>query len=152
MTGRNNVRLAIFVDGQWIVSHFSLKEFENSRGWAMVHHSVVESLEKLRSALSEMMGEEIEIIVTNATRTEEENTRLGERYGWTSEGGKVAKNSKHLEKYGGIAVDFYARKKQGKGRIPSELVGSVARRYFCFVKSDYPDGHVHADNRNLEKQ
>jgi hypothetical protein len=23
----------------------------------------------------------------------------------------------------------------------------VSRRYFDFVKDDYPDGHVHADNR-----
>ncbi len=148
MKGRNNLRLAVEMNGKWIITNFTLREFENSKGWAMVHSSVVTSLQSLRTALSKIVGEEVEIIITDSTRTEEENLRLGKTYGWIEEGGKVSKDSRHLDKYGGIAVDFYARTKANRTIIPSKLVGEVATKFFDFVKSDYEDGHTHADNRN----
>jgi hypothetical protein len=50
--------------------------------------------------------------------------------------------------YGGIAVDFYARFKQSKKYIPASKIATLCKKYFDFVKADYPDGHIHADNRN----
>ncbi len=148
MKERNNFRLAVQLNGEWTISHFNLKEFENSKGWAMVHSSVIASLEMLRTELTKLIGEEVEIVITDSTRTEAENENLGKLYGWIDNGGKVAKDSKHLEKYGGIAVDFFARTKPNKRYIPTKLVGEIAKRYFDFVKSDYADGHIHADNRH----
>ncbi|MCX8065994.1 MAG: hypothetical protein N3G21_12630 [Candidatus Hydrogenedentes bacterium] len=149
MKGRNELQLAVEIDGKWVVSHFNLKEFENTQGWAMVHSSVVLSLEKLRAELSRLIGEEVEILITSSTRTEEENNRLGKIYGWITEGGVVSKDSKHLDKYGGVAVDFYVRTKEKRLVVSEELVANTAVRFFDFVKRGYPDGHIHADNRKL---
>ncbi len=154
MKGRNNLRLAIEQDGQWIVTPFSMKEFENKKGWVMIHCSVIFSLTKIREKLTERFGEEIEIIITDSTRTEEELEALAKKLGWTDEGGTVSRNSKHLEKYGGLAVDFYARYKRNKEPILQSIVGEISRKYFDFVKANYKDGHIHGDNRKqleLEK-
>jgi len=148
MKGRNDVQLAVEWDGQWVVTHFNLKEFENENGWVMIHRSVIISLTKIREELGELFGEEVEIVITDSTRTPQQLEHLGEKLGWIDEGGVVARNSKHLERFGGIAVDFYARFKQSKKRIASSSIEMICKKHFDYVKADYADGHIHADNRN----
>ncbi|MGC8737645.1 MAG: hypothetical protein ACP5UA_03240 [Candidatus Hydrogenedens sp.] len=147
MRDRNNVHLAIEFDGRWLITHFNLKEFENKKGWVMIHRSVIISLTKIREELGRYFGEEVEIVITDSTRTPEQLQVLGEKLGWIDEGGVVARNSKHLEEFGGIAVDFYVRFKQSKKRIDSSTIETICKKYFDYVKSDYADGHIHADNR-----
>jgi len=147
MRDRNNLRIAVELNGQWVITHFKLKEFENENGWVMIHRSVIVSLTKVREELAKQHGDEVEIIITDSTRTPQELEELGNKLGWIDEGGIVARDSKHLEKFGGIAVDFYARFKQSKKRIPSYQIEGICRKYFDYVKADYTDGHVHADNR-----
>lgn len=152
MQDRNNLRIAVELNGQWVVSHFNLREFENDNGWVMIHRSVIVSLTQLREELTKMLGEEVEIIITDSTRTPQELENLGKKLGWIDEGGVVARDSKHLEKFGGIAVDFYARFKQSKKRIPSYQIEGLCQKYFDYVKANYADGHIHVDNRKQIKK
>ena len=144
---RNDVRLLCDVDGQ-SVSHFRLREFENADGLAMVHPQLLLALERVRRDLNEMAGETVWVIVKDAVRTQADLERLAVRLGWVDEGGAVSRNSMHLAKYGGIAVDIVAELARSRHRVPQSTLGEVCRRYFDFVKDDYPDGHVHADLRN----
>ncbi|MEA3365076.1 MAG: hypothetical protein U9Q79_05495 [Candidatus Hydrogenedentes bacterium] len=143
---RNDVRLLTRLDGE-DVSHFRLREFENRAGLAMVHPALLESLERVRRDLCEMAGETIWIIITDGVRTQEDLERLAARYGWVDEGGTVARNSKHLVKFGGIAADLVAVNARTRQRVSQKIVGTVCGRHFDWVKGDYNDGHVHADNR-----
>jgi len=149
MSGRNNIPLLAVLDGE-PVSHFNLREFENRDGFAMVHASVLLSLEKTRRDLCARYGEEVWILITDAVRTPEDLQRLAARYGWANEGGTVARHSKHLAEFGGIAVDMVAVVARTRTRVPQEVLGSLCRQHFDFVKDDYKDGHVHADNRKAE--
>ncbi|HOF38492.1 MAG TPA: hypothetical protein PLD73_00340 [Candidatus Hydrogenedentes bacterium] len=144
---RNDVRLLTNLDGRE-VSHFRLREFENAAGLAMVHSTLLESLERVRRDLCEMAGETVWILVTSAVRTEEDLRRLAALYGWTDQGGAVSRNSRHLAKFGGIAADIVAVLERNRARVPQKTLGAVCRRYFDWVKDDYNDGHVHADNRH----
>lgn len=144
--GRNRVRLYTEVAGE-LVSHFWLREFESAAGFVMIHASVPRSLELVRRDLCREAGEEVQILVTDAVRTEEDLRQLAQRYGWTDEGGAVSRDSRHLARYGGAAVDIVARVRGGGHAVSQDRLGAVSRRYFDFVKDDYPDGHVHADNR-----
>jgi len=146
--GRNDLALSVSIDGQ-TVSHFRLREFENRDGLAMVHRSVVESLERVRRDLAVLLDAPVWIIITDAVRTPADLERLANRYGWIDEGGTVARHSKHLSQFGGIAVDLIAVVSHTRERVPQHVVGDVCRRYFDWVKDDYKDGHVHADNRSL---
>ena len=105
--GPNDVQLQVRIDGE-IQSHFRLKEFENADGLAMVHSSVLVSLERVRRDLCVLRGEEVWMIITDAIRTTADLDRLAARLGWNDEGGAVSRSSKHLAKYGGIAVDLVA--------------------------------------------
>lgn len=138
--------LAAEVDGE-LLSHFRLKEFENREGLAMVHATVVESLERVRRDLAAAAGEEVWVIITDAVRTQREQELLAARLGWSDEGGAVSRTSKHLARFGGIAVDLKAVVARSRARVPQKEVGAVCRRHFDWVKDDYADGHVHADNR-----
>ena len=149
--GRNEVRLLTTLEGE-DVSHFRLREFENGDGLAMVHSAALVSLEAVRRDLSAMAGEEVWVIVTDGVRTEADLERLAARLGWVDEGGAVSRDSKHLAKYGGIAVDLVAVSADSRMRVPQATLGKVCRRHFSWVKDDYPDGHVHADNRGLVQQ
>ena len=149
MSGRNNIPLLTLLDGA-PVSHFKLREFENRSGLAMVHASVLLSLEKTRRDLCERYGEEVWILITDAVRTPEDLQRLAARYGWADQGGTVARRSKHLAEFGGIAVDMVAVIARTRARVPQEVLGGLCRKHFSFVKDDYKDGHVHADNRKVE--
>ncbi len=113
-----------------------------------IHVSTLESLERVRRDLCAMMGEEVWIIITDAVRTHAELERLAARLGWTEQGGAVARVSKHLVEFGGIAVDLISVVARTRERVPQETVGAVCRRHFDWVKDDYADGHVHADNRD----
>ena len=148
LQGRNDVALVTAVDGEK-VSHFRLREFENAAGLAMVHSSVLGALERVRRDLCAMAGEEVWVIVKDAVRTRGDLERLAARFGWTDQGGQVARNSKHLAEYGGIAVDLIAVVASTRTRVPQKTLGAVCRRHFDFVKDDYGDGHVHADNREV---
>jgi hypothetical protein len=145
--GRNDVPLAVQVDGEWS-THFRLREFENREGLAMVHRTTLESLERVRRDLAAMKGEEVWILITDAVRTQADLERLAAQLGWTDEGGAVARDSKHLAKFGGIAVDMIAVVARTRERIAQRALGDVCRRHFDWVKDDYADGHVHADNRD----
>jgi len=146
-SGRNDVRLVARVDGEE-VSHFRLREFENAEGLAMVHASVLASLERVRRDLCRAARAEVWIVITDAVRTRRDLERLALRLGWTDQGGLVARRSKHLAEFGGIAVDLIAVVAGTRRRIPQRTLGRVCRRYFDWVKDDYTDGHVHADNRD----
>ncbi len=144
---RNNVRLLIHVDGE-PSSHFRLSEFENRDGLAMVHATLLESLERVRRDLCALAHEEVWLIVIDAVRTPADLRRLAVRFGWTDQGGAVDRDSKHLPHYGGIAVDLVAVLARNGERLPQRVLGVACRRHFDFVRDDYADGHVHADNRD----
>lgn len=146
VSGRNNVSLCAVVDGAR-VSHFKLREFENAEGLAMVHASALTALEQVRRDLCALYGETVHLIVTDAVRTPADLERLAVRYGWTDEGGRVARRSRHLAEFGGIAADLVARVARTRAAVPQHTLGMICRRYFDWVKDDYSDGHVHADNR-----
>jgi hypothetical protein len=143
--GRNRVRLVNPLDGQ--PGHFELREFANADGLAMVHATVLESLERVRRDLCAAEGGEVYVIITDAVRTRADLERLARRYGWIDQGGAVARHSRHLADFGGIAVDLKAVRARGRRRIPQHVLGAVCRKYFDWVKDDYGDGHIHADNR-----
>ena len=145
-SGRNDVRLSVRVDGEE-QTHFRLCEFENHEGLAMVHRTLLESLERVRRDLTVEAGETVWVILTDSVRTQADLERLAARLGWTDEGGAVSRRSMHLAKFGGIAVDLIAVVARTRKRIPQEKVGEVCRRHFDWVKDNYGDGHVHADNR-----
>lgn len=115
----------------------------------MVHASTLRSLEEVRRDLCALAGEDVWVIVTEGVRTPADLERLAGRLGWTDEGGAVSRRSKHLAQFGGIAVDLVAVVARNRERVPQDTVGAVCRRYFDWVKDDYSDGHVHADNRNV---
>jgi hypothetical protein len=143
---RNDVRLLATLDGE-DVAHFRLREFANADGLAMVHPELLIALERVRRDLNAMAGENVWVIVKDGVRTQADLERLAARLGWTDEGGAVSRDSKHLAKYGGIAVDLVAIIAKSRHPVPQATVGEVCRRYFDFVKDDYANGHVHADLR-----
>jgi hypothetical protein len=148
--GRNDVALVVTLDEER-ASHFKLREFENPDGLVMVHRSMLESLERVRRDLCAMMRENVWVFVTDGVRTQADLKRLATRLGWEDEGGVVARRSKHLAEFGGIAVDLVATIARTRERIPQQILGMACRRYFDWVKDDYADGHVHADNRDRAK-
>ncbi len=127
--------------------NFRLSEFENRDGLAMVHRSTLASLELVRADLADIVGEDVWVLVTDAVRTQTDLERLAVRLGWLGEGGAVSRKSRHLAEFGGIAVDFTAVIARTSQRLDTQIVGRVCRLYFDWVKDDYGDGHVHADNR-----
>jgi hypothetical protein len=143
---RNDVRLLATLDGE-DVAHFRLREFANADGLAMVHPEILLALERVRRELNAMAGESVWVIVKDAVRTEADLQRLATRLGWTDEGGTVSRDSMHLAKYGGIAVDLVAIMAKSRHPVPQATVGAICRRHFDFVKDDYANGHVHADLR-----
>jgi len=137
-------------------SHFKLREFQNADGLAMVHSRLLDGLEELRGWLCKLFDEEVWVIITDGIRTQSDLERLAAKYGWIDEGGAVARDSKHLTKYGGIAADikcFKAQPNQNgvRERIAQAIVGHEARKCFAFVKDDYADGHVHVDQWDRKK-
>lgn len=147
----NDILLVASCGGIGVPSNFKLKEFANAEGIAVVHSSLLTRLQYLRLDLGTRFGEEILIIITSGTRTEADLERLAATLGWIDEGGAVARNSKHLVKWGGIAADIKCVKAVSKERIPQEVVGEEARKLFPYVKDDYRDGHVHVDCWDREK-
>lgn len=143
---RNDVRLLTTLDGEDI-AHFRLREFANADGLAMVHPELLLALERVRRELNAMAGETVWVIIKDAVRTQADLERLAVRLGWVDEGGSVSRDSMHLAKYGGIAVDVIAVIANSRHRVPQATLGKVCRRHFDFVKDDYADGHVHADLR-----
>lgn len=143
---RNDVRLLTTVDGEDL-AHFRLREFANAGGLAMVHPELLVALERVRRDLNAMAGETVWVIITDAVRTDADLAKLAARLGWTDEGGAVSRDSMHLAKYGGIAVDLVAIVAASRHRVPQATLREVCRRHFDYVKDDYRDGHVHADLR-----
>ena len=146
---KNDLRLSFRDGNEWHLSHFRMAEFANRAGYVMIDDSVIRSLEKVREDLGKQYECDVEVIVTCGVRTLEDNERLAELLGWTDEGGMVARDSQHLAEYGGIAVDIRAQYKDGAAytRVPADRVGAACQAHFNYVKADYADGHVHADNR-----
>jgi hypothetical protein len=149
---RNDVQLTWEYDGATIESHFKLREFESEIGLVVVDSELVRRLELVRRDLCEVYRQDVQIVITSGTRTEAENEKLAKRLGWCEDGGAVARDSRHLPKYGGIAVDGYARLRQGATWqiVPQKTLGSACRVHFAYVKDDYDDGHVHADCRTAD--
>ncbi len=134
-----------------VSEHFSLHEFENERdGLVVLHPLTLESLEACRTDLCKHYGREIAIVVTCGTRTETSNRALAQRYGWTDTGGRVARNSKHLPKHGGIAVDWHATFAGTQRRCSLKTVAQIAWRHWDVVLDHYPS-HIHTDNRERAK-
>jgi hypothetical protein len=146
---RNDILLTWKYEGAVLDSHFRLCEFEGEDGLVVVDSGLVRSLEHVRRELCAFYRHEVQIVIKSGTRTEAENERLAEKHGWVENGGKVARDSRHLPRYGGIAVDVRAQYRKGGVLVHIEqaTLGSACRAHFAFVKDDYPDGHVHADNR-----
>lgn len=144
--GRNDIPLLVMIDDE-PQSHFRLREFENKEGVAVLHASTLKSLELVRRDLRSEVGETVWVIITDATRTQTDLEALAARLGWIDEGGAVSRRSKHLVKYGGIAVDLIAKVARTRVQLGQRLLGGICRRYFDWVKDNYSDGHVHADNR-----
>lgn len=144
----NNVRLVDPETGR--PGHFVLREFENALHLAAVHPTTLWSLERTREDLNNELGgvDEVIIVVTGGLRLEADQEALAERLGWIDEGGVVSRTSKHLLSEGACAVDFTAKFRSRRMKISQAKVGEVARRHFDFVKDNYPDLHVHADNRD----
>lgn len=146
MKGRPNDVLLSFVENGVIRNtHFSLKEFENKDGVAMVHPLTLQALERLRDALGVAHNQEVLVIITDGTRTRKDLENLAAVYGWIDEGGAVARDSKHLTSNGATAVDIRATCAVTKERVPQKTLGNLCRKYFLYVKDDYEDGHVHVD-------
>ena len=149
MTSSNRVPLMVNLGNGWTRSHFSLHEFANKEGLAIVHPRLLEGLERLRDSLCVAYETDVPILLTCGTRTEKDNGLLAVRLGWIDEGGAVARESKHLPRYGGVAADIYAvlsRPGDPDGiRVPQHILAEHAKRFFSYVKADYPDGHVHVD-------
>ncbi len=143
---RNDVRLLTTLDGA-DVAHFRLREFANAEGLAMVHPEMLLALERVRRDLNAMAGESVWVIIKDAVRTEADLVKLADLLGWADEGGAVSRDSMHLAKYGGIAVDLVAVVAASRHRVPQTTLGDVCRRHFDYVKDDYANGHVHADLR-----
>jgi len=143
---RNDIPLLSYLDGK-PVSNFRLREFENRDGLAMLDARVLSALEKVRRDLALFAGEEVWVIITDCVRTRADLEALAKRLGWADQGGAVARNSKHLAEYGGIAVDLKAAVKSTRTPIAQKTLGEICRRHFSYVKDDYADGHVHADMR-----
>jgi hypothetical protein len=147
---RNDILLTYENDGVVQKSHFKLREFESDSGLVVIDPGLLRSLELVRRDLGRFYSRTVEIVITSGTRTLEENETLGARLGWTDQGGLVARDSMHLPHHGGIAVDLYARYREGNAWVvvPQAVTAQHCKMHFRFVKADYTDGHVHADNRN----
>ena len=149
---RNRVRLPTKLD-EGEVCHFRLSEFESPSGAVCIQPSVLVSLELVRHDLCQQCHDEVEIIINSGTRTDEDNERLAEKYGWVDDGGWVSHTSKHLLRNGACAVDIRARLKRRRSfqpdfnrSIPLKDLALFARQRFDWVK-EYPT-HVHCDNRD----
>ena len=131
-----------------IQENFWLDEFAMAEGTVILHPTIPVSLEMTRYELNVTEGEDVYIVVTGSTRSKATNDELGRRHGWQGFGGTVSKESKHLVEHGACAVDFYAKYKASKKRVPQKTVAKIARKYFDYVNDKYSDGHVHGDNRS----
>jgi len=133
--------------GTAATSHFQLSEFANDDGFALVHPDLLTALELLRFALSAHFKRPVAIRITNATRTPSDNHRLARSLGWSDQGGLVSRISRHLTAYGGIAADVIPYFPETSEPVPVHVVAAAARNFFDYVQADYPDGHVHLDQR-----
>jgi hypothetical protein len=129
--------------GTTMFSHFTLDEFQNSEGWAMVSRELLQALEAIRQTIWDTLKTEHAIQITRATVTEEENRALAARLGWTDEGGKVARDSHHLAKYGGAAADIVAYNLKTKAILPANILAKISSLYVPTVIPYPDDNHVH---------
>ena len=141
MKGRNNIPIS---------PNFNLREFENRDGYVMLHSSILEGLEAVREIINEELGTPIGIFITNAVRTQGDNNRLASKLGWTDQGGTVSRTSKHLWKYGGIAVDIIGVFLDNGEIMDQKMLVPICQEHFDWVR-DYKDGHIHCDNRERAK-
>lgn len=146
MNDRNDIKLIDPATGK--PGHFRLREFENWEGLAMLSPGVLWALERVREKLRAIYAQTVWVIITDSVRTNADIQRLADRLGWIDEGGTVSRDSKHLAKYGGIAVDIIATIASTRKRVPQALLGKICRAHFDWVKDDYANLHVHADNRD----
>lgn len=144
----NDIQIYTRIDGE-LISNFRLREFQNALGWVILHDKVPWALEMTRAALNARYPTWlIQILVTNCTRTRQQNEALARKLGWADDGGVVARESFHLVEFGGIAADFVAYSVARKIPIPAKEVADIAALYFDYVKW-YSDGHIHGDFRKL---
>lgn len=129
--------------------HFKLYEFADGQAddLVVVNPILVTALEELRARIKQTTGNEHEIIITSGTRTEATNNALGEKLGWTDEGGTVSRDSQHLPKHGGVAADIYARTKTIQYQMPMAKLAVLCRGLFDTVIAQY-NSHVHVDVRD----
>ena len=142
-TNRN--RIWTLINGE-LVSHFRASEFEMTDGRVVIDARIPALLEMVRADIHIGSGNEAAIVVTNTCRTQDDLVRLAGEYGWQENGGRVSRDSKHLVKYGGIAVDIQAYYVESGEPVPIPYLAQVCRSWFDFVKPY--DDHVHGDIRD----
>lgn len=149
---KTRIRLYIEDDAGTQRTDFCLHEF------VRIHPSVLRSLQRVRNYLNSDIcyGGGVVIYVTGAALTVADHEALAERLGWIGEvDGLVSRTSKHLVttehpetgELWCLAVDVIAMDTVEGERVPQDLLGAVCEIFFDYVKFDYIDGHVHADNR-----
>ena len=116
---------------------------ERSYRCAVVAEGGVPPLLQLLSSKRALALQEAAALTVKTLAWEEEVNKRALR-----KGGAVARHSRHLAQYGGIAVDLVAVVARSRERVSQSELGEICRRHFDFVKDDYGDGHVHADNRS----
>ena len=129
-----------------LVSHFTMKEFEDLNGQVTLDYYTLLAIEYTREELCHRYKEDVMIIITGATRTKDRNAFLGNLLGFLPNG-LVARNSFHLLKYGGIALDLKALIKRTKEPVSEANALGAAGMFFDFVIGSYDDLHIHVDNR-----
>ena len=110
--------------------------------WPKVHGNQREQLADLGQEKFATMLQQHDITLGCITQYKlgpfglQDEMRLAERFGWIDEGGKVSRTSKHLAKFGGIAVDIIAVDPRTREPIRQRQLGEVCRLYFDWVKEE----------------
>lgn len=122
--------------------HFDSSEFKHIKPAEHCRRVANYNSELLREALNERLcpepWQEVALIVTSGVRTRRENKRVG-----------GVRKSKHLEKYGGHALDIVARFNTGID-IKPRIVADEAAKLFDYVEAF--KGYVHTDMRDTYKE
>lgn len=142
--GRRN-DIVLMVPGTNRPSNFRLYEFENPEGIVVVHPALLTGLQVLRDLMCKELNRPCAIMITSGTRTEADLQRLASTLGWIDQGGKVARDSKHLVKHGGVAADIKVLDVRGASYISTREVEKYAKGLFDFILRY--DTHVHVDQR-----
>ncbi len=138
--------MSIRVPGSDRTSNFKVYEFTNGSGLVKLHPTVILALQATRDGLREHFHREIGVFITSGFRSEADQRRLAidQGLGWTSDGGRVSKNSMHKH---GCAVDMHAYDFRDGKRVDKMVLKDIAAVFFDYTKSYNATSHIHADMR-----